>query len=56
MLDSTYNDNDEDAEKQSCDSTQALVAVGGTREEEEEEEEETGRSEKRSEAFVIPLQ
>ncbi|KAI4788370.1 hypothetical protein KUCAC02_035897, partial [Chaenocephalus aceratus] len=56
MLDSTYNDNDEDAEKQSCDSTQALVAVGGTREEEEEEEEETGRSEKRSEKFVIPLQ
>ncbi|KAK5877082.1 hypothetical protein CesoFtcFv8_026365 [Champsocephalus esox] len=46
MLDSTYNDNDEDAEKQSCDSTQALVVVGGTREEEEEEEEEeeTGRS------------
>ncbi|KAK1906617.1 Leucine-rich repeat-containing G-protein coupled receptor 5 [Dissostichus eleginoides] len=54
MLDSTYNENDEDAEKQSCDSTQALVAVGGTREEEEEEE--TGRSEKRSETFVIPLQ
>ncbi|XP_071358603.1 leucine-rich repeat-containing G-protein coupled receptor 5-like [Trachinotus anak] len=33
MMDSTY---DEDAEKQSCDSTQALVAVGGTKEEEEE--------------------
>ncbi|KAI9535752.1 hypothetical protein NQZ68_040872 [Dissostichus eleginoides] len=54
MLDSTYNENDEDAEKQSCDSTQALVTVGGTREEEEEDE--TGRSEKRSETFVIPLQ
>uniref|UniRef100_A0A8C9ZEJ1 Leucine rich repeat containing G protein-coupled receptor 5 n=1 Tax=Sander lucioperca TaxID=283035 RepID=A0A8C9ZEJ1_SANLU len=39
MMDSTY---DEDAEKQSCDSTQALVAVGGTK---EEEEEERGRSE-----------
>lgn len=34
-LDSTY---DEDAEKQSCDSTQALVLVGGLKEEEEEEE------------------
>ncbi|XP_063761481.1 leucine-rich repeat-containing G-protein coupled receptor 5-like isoform X2 [Eleginops maclovinus] len=49
MLESTY---DEDAEKQSCDSTQALVAVGGTR----EEEEETGRSDKHSVAFVVPLQ
>ncbi|XP_028255696.1 leucine-rich repeat-containing G-protein coupled receptor 5-like isoform X2 [Parambassis ranga] len=32
-LDSTYDD---DAEKQSCDSTQALVVVGGIKEEEEE--------------------
>ncbi|CAK6983199.1 leucine-rich repeat-containing G-protein coupled receptor 5-like isoform X2, partial [Scomber scombrus] len=32
-MDLTY---DEDAEKQSCDSTQALVAVGGVKEEEEE--------------------
>lgn len=30
--------NDEDAEKQSCDSTQALVAHGRSKEEEEEEE------------------
>ncbi|KAI3366873.1 hypothetical protein L3Q82_009239 [Scortum barcoo] len=45
--DSTY---DEDAEKQSCDSTQALVTVGGTK---EEEEEERGRSEtQHSVAFV----
>uniref|UniRef100_A0A665TN45 Leucine rich repeat containing G protein-coupled receptor 5 n=1 Tax=Echeneis naucrates TaxID=173247 RepID=A0A665TN45_ECHNA len=35
VMDSTYDD---DAEKQSCDSTQALVMVGGTKEEEEEEE------------------
>ncbi|XP_051249031.1 leucine-rich repeat-containing G-protein coupled receptor 5-like isoform X2 [Dicentrarchus labrax] len=50
-MDSTY---DEDAEKQSCDSTQALVAVGGTKEEEEEERG-RGRSEtQHSVAFVIP--
>lgn len=49
VMDSTY---DEDAEKQSCDSTQALVAVGGTK---EEEEEERGRSEtQHSVAFVVP--
>ncbi|KAM4615580.1 leucine-rich repeat-containing G-protein coupled receptor 5-like [Polymixia lowei] len=47
---------DEDAEKQSCDSTQALVAMGGTTgEEEEEEEEEEGRAARR-EAFVVPCQ
>lgn len=50
-LDSTY---DEDAEKQSCDSTQALVLVGGIKEEEEE-----GRGRERGEtqhsvAFVVP--
>lgn len=44
VMDSRY---DEDAEKQSCDSTQALVAVGPTKEEEEE-----GRG--RSEAFAVP--
>uniref|UniRef100_UPI003AAB514D leucine-rich repeat-containing G-protein coupled receptor 5-like n=1 Tax=Centroberyx gerrardi TaxID=166262 RepID=UPI003AAB514D len=54
-LDSPY---DEDAEKQSCDSTQALVAMGGVKEEEEEEEE-GGRGRERSEtrhsvAFVVP--
>ncbi|CAJ1054656.1 leucine-rich repeat-containing G-protein coupled receptor 5-like isoform X2 [Xyrichtys novacula] len=49
MMDSTY---DEDAEKQSCDSTQALVAVGGMKEEEDEER--GGRSGTRhSVAFVI---
>ncbi|XP_078129664.1 leucine-rich repeat-containing G-protein coupled receptor 5-like isoform X2 [Sander vitreus] len=49
MMDSTY---DEDAEKQSCDSTQALVAVGGMK---EEEEEERGQSEtQHSVAFVVP--
>ena len=51
MMDSTY---DEDAEKQSCDSTQALVAVGATKEEEEETRG-GGRSERRhSVAFVVP--
>lgn len=45
VMDSRY---DEDAEKQSCDSTQALVAVGPTKEEEEE-----GRG--GSEAFAVPL-
>lgn len=39
---------DEDVEKQSCDSTQALVLVGGTKEEEEE------RGAQRSVVFVIP--
>uniref|UniRef100_UPI0037E9A884 leucine-rich repeat-containing G-protein coupled receptor 5-like n=1 Tax=Semicossyphus pulcher TaxID=241346 RepID=UPI0037E9A884 len=49
LMDPTY---DEDAEKQSCDSTQALVAVGGTK---EEEEEERGRSKtQHSVAFVVP--
>ncbi|XP_033470847.2 leucine-rich repeat-containing G-protein coupled receptor 5-like isoform X1 [Epinephelus lanceolatus] len=53
MMDSTY---DEDAEKQSCDSTQALVAVGGTKEEEEEERG-RGRSEtQHSVVFVVPRQ
>lgn len=43
---------DEDAEKQSCDSTQALVAVGGSKEEDEERG--RGRHETRhSVAFVI---
>uniref|UniRef100_A0A673A603 Leucine rich repeat containing G protein-coupled receptor 5 n=1 Tax=Sphaeramia orbicularis TaxID=375764 RepID=A0A673A603_9TELE len=43
---------DEDAEKQSCDSTQALVAVGGTK---EDEEEGRGTSEtQHSVAFVVP--
>ncbi|XP_074553904.1 leucine-rich repeat-containing G-protein coupled receptor 5-like [Halichoeres trimaculatus] len=46
MMDSTY---DEDAEKQSCDSTQALVAVEGLK---EEEDEERGRG-RHSVAFVI---
>lgn len=51
MMDSTY---DEDAEKQSCDSTQALVAVGGTKEEEEEARG-GGRSERQhSVSFVVP--
>ncbi|XP_074482446.1 leucine-rich repeat-containing G-protein coupled receptor 5-like [Sebastes fasciatus] len=51
MMESTY---DEDAEKQSCDSTQALVAVGGMK---EEEEEERGRSETlHSVVFVVPHQ
>lgn len=51
MLDSTY---DEDAEKQSCDSTQALVLVGGMKEEEEERG--GGRSETQPPAaFVVPL-
>ncbi|XP_059181930.1 leucine-rich repeat-containing G-protein coupled receptor 5A-like [Centropristis striata] len=45
--DTTY---DEDAEKQSCDSTQALVAVGGSKDEDEEEE--RGRAV----AFVVPHQ
>ncbi|KAM9334924.1 leucine-rich repeat-containing G-protein coupled receptor 5-like [Symphorus nematophorus] len=51
VMNSTY---DEDAEKQSCDSTQALVAVGGTKEEEEEEGG-RGRSEtQHSVVFVVP--
>ncbi|XP_044041324.1 leucine-rich repeat-containing G-protein coupled receptor 5-like isoform X3 [Siniperca chuatsi] len=51
VMDSTY---DEDAEKQSCDSTQALVAIGGTKDEEEEERG-RGRSEaQHSVAFVVP--
>ena len=51
-LDSTY---DEDAEKQSCDSTQALV-VGGVKEEEEEEEGRGrgGAETQHSVAFVAP--
>uniref|UniRef100_A0A3Q3J5Z6 G-protein coupled receptors family 1 profile domain-containing protein n=1 Tax=Monopterus albus TaxID=43700 RepID=A0A3Q3J5Z6_MONAL len=50
-LDSTY---DEDAEKQSCNSTQALVAVGGIKEDEEDERG-RGRSEtQHSVAFVVP--
>lgn len=53
-LDSTY---DEDAEKQSCDSTQVLVLIGGIK----EEEEEVGKGQARSEAqhpalFVAPIQ
>ncbi|XP_047431951.1 leucine-rich repeat-containing G-protein coupled receptor 5-like [Mugil cephalus] len=48
-LDSAY---DEDAEKQSCDSTQALVVVGGVK---EDEEEAAGRGRARhSVAFVAP--
>ncbi|XP_070848034.1 leucine-rich repeat-containing G-protein coupled receptor 5-like [Chaetodon trifascialis] len=51
VMDSTY---DEDAEKQSCDSTQALVAVGGMKEEEEGERG-RGRSEtQHSVVFVVP--
>uniref|UniRef100_A0A4W6D0U0 Leucine rich repeat containing G protein-coupled receptor 5 n=1 Tax=Lates calcarifer TaxID=8187 RepID=A0A4W6D0U0_LATCA len=51
-MDSTY---DEDAEKQSCDSTQALVAVGGTKEEEEDEERGRIKTEtQHSVAFVVP--
>ncbi|XP_068995537.1 leucine-rich repeat-containing G-protein coupled receptor 5-like isoform X1 [Embiotoca jacksoni] len=51
-LDSTY---DEDAEKQSCDSTQALVVVAGVKDEEEEAGRGRGRSETRhSVAFVAP--
>lgn len=43
---------DEDAEKQSCDSTQALVVVDGMK---EEEERGSGRRETRhSMAFVVP--
>ncbi|XP_038565443.1 leucine-rich repeat-containing G-protein coupled receptor 5-like isoform X1 [Micropterus salmoides] len=50
VMDSTY---DEDAEKQSCDSTQALVAVGGAK----EDEEERGRGRRgmqHSVEFVVP--
>ncbi|KAE8281093.1 Leucine-rich repeat-containing G-protein coupled receptor 5A [Larimichthys crocea] len=47
-MDSTY---DEDAEKQSCDSTQALVAVGGMK---EEEEEERGRSDTQHSVAFAP--
>ncbi len=50
VMDSTY---DEDAEKQSCDSTQALMAVRGTKEEEEERGQ--GRSEtQHSVVSVVP--
>ncbi|KAK9525982.1 hypothetical protein VZT92_016645 [Zoarces viviparus] len=45
MVDSMY---DEDAEKQSCDSTQALVAVGGTKDEEE-------RGRQKSETHLVPF-
>ncbi|XP_040001197.1 leucine-rich repeat-containing G-protein coupled receptor 5A-like isoform X2 [Xiphias gladius] len=51
MMDSTY---DEDAEKQSCDSTQVLVAVGGTEEEEEEERGRIKSETQHSVAFVVP--
>ncbi|XP_070784938.1 leucine-rich repeat-containing G-protein coupled receptor 5-like [Enoplosus armatus] len=51
VIDSTY---DEDAEKQSCDSTQALVAVGGTKEGEEEEGGRGGSETQHSVAFVVP--
>ncbi|XP_027132022.1 leucine-rich repeat-containing G-protein coupled receptor 5-like, partial [Larimichthys crocea] len=47
-MDSTY---DEDAEKQSCDSTQALVAVGGMK---EEEEDERGRSDTQHSVAFAP--
>ncbi|KAF0028754.1 hypothetical protein F2P81_017859 [Scophthalmus maximus] len=49
-MESTY---DEDAEKQSCDSTQALVELGGVK----EEEEERGRMKSETQhsvAFVVP--
>ncbi|XP_037552042.1 leucine-rich repeat-containing G-protein coupled receptor 5 [Nematolebias whitei] len=48
-LDSTYDD---DAEKQSCDSTQALVAAGGVKEEEEGEGRGRGGTQ-RSGALVV---
>ncbi|XP_056224152.1 leucine-rich repeat-containing G-protein coupled receptor 5-like isoform X1 [Seriola aureovittata] len=51
MMDSTY---DEDAEKQSCDSTQALVAVGGLKEEEEEERGRIKSETQHSVAIVVP--
>lgn len=44
---------DENAEKQSCDSTQALVAEGQTR---EDEEDGGGRSKTQSVSFVVPHQ
>ncbi|KAM7367395.1 hypothetical protein PAMP_015300 [Pampus punctatissimus] len=52
-MDFTY---DEDAEKQSCDSTQALVVVGGMKEEEEEEQgtERIKSETQHSVAFVVP--
>ena len=49
-MDSTY---DEDAEKQSCDSTQALVALGGTKEEEEGERGRMKSETQRPVAFVV---
>ncbi|XP_035003340.2 leucine-rich repeat-containing G-protein coupled receptor 5-like [Hippoglossus stenolepis] len=49
-MDSTY---DEDAEKQSCDSTQALVALGGTKEDEEGERGRMKSETQRSVAFVV---
>uniref|UniRef100_A0A3Q3WG38 G-protein coupled receptors family 1 profile domain-containing protein n=1 Tax=Mola mola TaxID=94237 RepID=A0A3Q3WG38_MOLML len=48
---STY---DEDAEKQSCDSTQALVAVGHLKEDEKEERERRRSEMQHSVAFVVP--
>ncbi|XP_067346854.1 leucine-rich repeat-containing G-protein coupled receptor 5-like isoform X2 [Channa argus] len=50
-LDLTY---DEEAEKQSCDSTQALVVVGGIKEEEEDEERGRRSETQHSVAFVAP--
>ncbi|XP_030576046.1 leucine-rich repeat-containing G-protein coupled receptor 5 [Archocentrus centrarchus] len=53
-LDSTY---DEDAEKQSCDSTQVLVLIGGVKEEEEEVGQGRARSDAQHSAmFVAPIQ
>lgn len=52
QLDSTYDD---DAEKQSCDSTQALVVVGGIKEEEEEAERGRGGCDtQHSVTFTVP--
>ncbi|KAM6962088.1 LOW QUALITY PROTEIN: leucine-rich repeat-containing G-protein coupled receptor 5-like [Tautogolabrus adspersus] len=51
MMYPTY---DEDAEKQSCDSTQALVVVRGTKEEEEEERGRGKMETRHSVAFVVP--
>lgn len=54
--DSLYDENGEDAEKQSCDSTQALVMLRETKEEEDEEEKRgRGANEtQHSMAFVVP--
>ncbi|XP_076578835.1 leucine-rich repeat-containing G-protein coupled receptor 5-like [Chaetodon auriga] len=51
VMDSTY---DEDAEKQSCDSTQALVVVGSMKEEEEEERGRRRSETQHSVVFVVP--